>query len=317
VRSHRIRTGKAPTTPVGRLAAPLLAVLALGLLTGASCKKDSRAAKTDPREVIAAADAANQPLDRSPIPGVDTARLPPARQDVFFRLVGSLPSPCGKAHSLRTSVTSDAECKRAPYAVRFLFELISDELGETQARELYNDRYVTAGAPRTFDLGTSPSVGPADAPVTLVEFFDYGCPVCVQTKPIVDQVIRENRGKLRVVYKMYPLKSKHPDSYGCAQAALAARAQGKFHEMHDIIFDKFGAQTKDDLRGYAESLGLDMARYDADFAAAEARINADLAEGQLAGVDGTPTFFMNGRKYPAIGDAKYFAMAIEEEAAVR
>jgi protein-disulfide isomerase len=87
--------------------------------------------------------------------------------------------------------------------------------------------------------------------------------------------------------------------------------------MHDIIFDKFGDQKKDDLRGYAQGLGLDLAKYDADFAAAEARVRADMKDGEIAGVDGTPTLFLNGRKYPGPSDPKYFAAAIEEELAVR
>jgi protein-disulfide isomerase len=160
-------------------------------------------------------------------------------------------------------------------------------------------------------------VGDAAAPVTLVEFFDYGCPACVQLKPTIDQVFKENQSRLKVYYKMYPLVAKHPDSMGAAKAALAAHAQGKFHAMHDIIFAKFGAQKADDLRGYAQQIGLDMGKYAADFAAAEARVKADMQDGEAVGVDGTPTLFLNGRKYPGPSDRKYFAAAIEEELAVR
>lgn len=302
---------------MGRLAIPVVAALAIGLLSGASCKKDTNAAKTDPRDVVAAADAAKAgPVDRTPLAGVDVSKLEPGKQDTFFRLVAALPSPCGKAHSLRTSVTSDQSCKRAPFAARLVAELLVDEQTEETVRELYDARYAKNTAVQNIDLSQAPVAGDPSSPVVLVEFFDYGCGGCLRFKPLLDQVIKENQGRLKVYYKMYPLAA-HPDSFGAAQAAVAAQAQGKFHEMHDLIFDKFGAQKKDDLRRYAESLGLDMARYDADFAAAEPRVRADMKDGETAGVDGTPTLFLNGRKYPGPSDPKYFAAAIDEELAVR
>lgn len=303
---------------MGRVAIPLIAALSIGLLTGASCKKDSTAAKTDPRDVVAAADAAKAgPVDRTPLPGIDVSKLEKGKQDSFFRLVGVLPSPCGKAHSLRTSVTGDQTCKRAPFAARLVAELLVDEQSEDNVVKLYDERYTKNKGVETIDVSAAPFAGEASAPVALVEFFDYGCPGCMALKPVIDQVIRENQGRLKVYYKMYPLVSKHPDSLGAAQAAVAAQQQGKFHEMHDLIFDKFGDHKKDDLRGYAQQLGLDLGRFDADFAAAEARVRADMKDGEAAGVDGTPTLFLNGRKYPGPSDPKYFAAAIEEELAVR
>jgi protein-disulfide isomerase len=294
-----------------------VSALAIGLLTGASCKKDSTA-KTDPKDVVAAADAAKAgPVDKTPLSGVDVTGLDAAKQGTFYRLVASLPSPCGKAHSLRTSVTSDQSCKRAPFAARLVAELLVDEQGNETIQDLYAERYTKNTAVQTIDVGSAPMAGDASAPVTLVEFFDYGCPACMQLKPTLDLVLKENQSRLKIYYKMYPLVAKHPDSMGAARAALAAHAQGKFHEMHDIIFDKFGAQKEDDLRGYAQQLGLDMGKYQADFAAAEARVKADMEDGQAVGVDGTPTLFLNGRKYPGPSDPKYFAAAIEEELAVR
>lgn len=316
VESSRNPTGNRRTL-LSWLAIPLVAALALGLLTGASCKKESTAT-TDPKDVVAAADAAKAgPVDRTPLPGIDVGALPAAKQDTFFRLVGQLPSPCGKAHSLRTSVTSDQTCKRAPFAARLVAELLADEQDASTVLELYTARYVRNAAVQTIDVAQAPMSGDPKAPVVLVEYFDYGCPSCMAIKPVLDQVVRENPGKVKLYYKMYPLIGKHPDSKGAAQAALAAHAQGKFHAMHDVIFERLGAQKKDDLRGYAQALGLDLARYDADFAAAEARVDADRKEGDANGVEGTPTLFLNGRRYPGPTDPKYFAAAIEEELAVR
>lgn len=303
-----------------RGAAAVAAALVLGLLTGASCnKKDDTAAEADPGAVIAAADSANKPstLDRTPVPGVDVSRLPKDRQDLFFKMMADLPSPCGKAHSLRTSVTQDSSCKRAPFATRLVAELTVDEAGPDDIRGFYDDRYgAKAGSVQTFALEGTPFSGAPTAAVTMVEFFDYGCPSCVQLKPVLDQVVKANQPRLKVHYKMYPLPS-HPDSFGAAQAALAAHAQGKFHAMHDKIFAGFGAHKKEDLRRYAQEVGLDLARYDADLAAVEPKVKADMTEGSAKGVNGTPTVFIDGRRYPGPYAPKYFAMAIDEAMALK
>jgi protein-disulfide isomerase len=316
VQTSRIVKGKLPTAIV----AVAGAALTVGLLTGASCNKDPKAPEADPSAVIAAADSANKPpatLDRTAVPGVDVSRLPTDRQTLFFKMVGELPSPCGKAHSLRTSVTQDASCKRAPFATKLVAELVVDEAAEGDIREFYEERYVKHPEAQTFDLAKAPMVGNASASVSFVEFFDYGCPACVQLKPILDEVIAANEARIKVHYKMYPLVGKHPDSFGCAQAALAAHAQGKFHEMHDLIFKKFGAQKKDDLRKYAEEVGLDLAKYDADLAGTEPQIKADMDEGGKKGVESTPTLFIDGRQYGGPFAPKYFAMAIDEAIALK
>ncbi|MEZ4400923.1 MAG: thioredoxin domain-containing protein [Kofleriaceae bacterium] len=311
-------------TVLGRFAGPLAALTALGFLAGASCKKDTAAPVTDPKDVVAAADAAkgpnpgaSAPIDRTPITGFDVAGLPAAKQDLFYKMASTLSSPCGKAHSLRTSVAQDPSCKRAPFAIKLVHDLIVDEQDEETVRGYYEDRYLKNQQVQTINVVDAPMAGSVDAPVTLIEFFDYGCPSCVQLKPFLDRVIADNPTKLKVYYKMYPLVSKHPDSFGCAQAALAARAQGKFHEMHDLIFEKFGNQKKDDLRKYAAQLGLDLGRFDADFAAAEPRIKADMKDGGAVGVDGTPTLFLNGRQFPGPLAPAYINAAIDEEIAVR
>ena len=318
-RAHREESARTSSgTWSRRGVAAIAAALSVGLLTGASCKKDEGPV-ADPGAVLAAADSANQPakvVDRTPVPGIDVTRLPAERQDLFFKMIADLPSPCGKAHSLRTSVSQDQTCKRAPFATKLVAELVVDEAPADDIRDFYEARYIKAGEVQTFDLSKAPIDCNPAAAVTIVEFFDYGCPSCVQLKPILDDVIGANKARLKIAYKMYPLPS-HPDSFGAAQAALAAAAQGKFHEMHDLIFKKFGAQKKADLRTYAQQVGVDLARYDAELAATEGQIKADMAEGGAKGVDSTPTLFLDGRKYGGPFAPKYFAMAIDEAIAVK
>jgi protein-disulfide isomerase len=141
--------------------------------------------------------------------------------------------------------------------------------------------------------------GPADAPVTLVEYGDYECPHCGRAYPIVKAVERRLGPRLRFVFRNFPLTTSHPHAEHAAEAAEAAAAQGRFWEMHDILFQHQGALDDESLARYAESLGLDRARFERELAsgAYEARVREDFASGVRSGVNGTPTFFIDGRRY--------------------
>jgi len=260
----------------------------------------------------AAAD--NGPVDSTPLPGIDTTKLGDKTQ-TFYKLVGSLQSPCGKAESLRASFTKDTSCKRAPFAVRYVMALLEDEANEQQAREEYEHKYKPTGDKVNVDISKAPHEGATDAPVKLIEFFDYGCPHCAAFKPMMEQVLADEQGKVGSYFMMFPLE-KHPDSKSAAQAALAANAQGKFKPMHDMLFDKTPQHDHEHVTEYAKAIGLDMAKFAADYQAAAPQVAADLKQGETAGVDSTPTIFFNDRKYEGPMHPKYIEMWIEEELAV-
>jgi len=300
-----------------------IAACAVTLLAGASCKKESKA-QTDTGAIQAADDAAKtrvtedpkKPVDTTPIEGIDVAKLNESQQKMFFKLVDSFSSPCGKAHSLRTSVKEDAECKRAPFAARYLAAMIEDELSEDDVRQLWEAKYKAKVEPKTFRFDGVPHEGSDAAPIKIVEFYDYGCPGCQATKPILDAVAAENSSTTAVYYKQFPLTDKHPNSMSAAQAALAAHAQGKFHEMHEVLFAKSPNHKRADVMRYARDLGLDMTKFESDYDAAEALVRADMKEGDDAGVEGTPSIFFNGRPYEGPGHPRYFGYWIQEELAV-
>lgn len=300
-----------------------VAACAVTLLTGASCKKESKA-QTDTGAIKAADDAdkakvkedPKKPVDTTPVEGIDVAKLDEGKQKMFFRLVDSFSSPCGKAHSLRTSVKEDPECKRAPFAARYLAAMIEDELSEEDVRMLWEAKYKAKHEPKTFRLDGVPRSGSDAAPIKIVEFYDYGCPSCQATKPIIDAVAAENASTTAVYYKQFPLTDKHPNSMSAAQAALAAHAQGKFHEMHDVLFAKAPAHKRADVMRYARELGLDMTKFETDYDAAEELVRAEMKEGDEAGVDGTPSIFFNGRPYEGPAHQRYFGYWIQEELGV-
>ena len=141
--------------------------------------------------------------------------------------------------------------------------------------------------------------GPDDAPVTLVEYGDYECPHCGMAHPVVKRARRELGSQLRFVFRNFPLAEIHPHARLAAQAAEAAAAQGRFWEMHDMIFEHQDALEVEDLVGYAKSLGLDAVKFARDLEAGTyaKRVRDDFRSGVRSGVNGTPTFFINGTRY--------------------
>ena len=143
------------------------------------------------------------------------------------------------------------------------------------------------------------AAGPEEAPVTLVEYGDYECPYCGMAYPIVKALQRELGSSLRFVFRNFPLAEVHPHARHAAQAAEAAGAQGKFWEMHDMIFEHQSALEDADLIAYAKSLGLDADRVARELEAGTYanRVRDDFRNGMRSGVNGTPTFFINGQRY--------------------
>ena len=157
------------------------------------------------------------------------------------------------------------------------------------------------------------AAGPANAPVTLVEYGDFECPYCGQAYPIV-KALQERLGtRLRFVFRNFPLSESHPHAEHAAEAAEAAGAQGQFWEMHDALYEHQRALRDPALIGYATDLGLDAARVarELETGAWTARVRADFLSGVRSGVNGTPTFFINGERYDGSwGDIDGFADAL-------
>jgi protein-disulfide isomerase len=142
-------------------------------------------------------------------------------------------------------------------------------------------------------------LGPADAHVTVVEFGDFECPICKQAAPAVKLALTRFAGRMRFVYRHFPLEEVHPHALLAAEAAEAAGSQGKFWPMHDLLFDNQNHLKPKHLRGYVEKLEMDLVRYDADMAdeVYRQRVREHIEGGSRSGVRATPTFFINGKIY--------------------
>jgi protein-disulfide isomerase len=156
--------------------------------------------------------------------------------------------------------------------------------------------------------------GPEEAPLTLVEYGDYECPHCGRAYPIVQEVQRRMGSRLRFVFRNFPLAEAHPHAEHAAEAAEAAAAQGKFWEMHDAIFEHQAALEDADLVHYAKALALDAGRVKHELTTHvhAPRVREDFSSGLRSGVNGTPTFFINGTRYDGSWDLETLLEALED-----
>ena len=153
--------------------------------------------------------------------------------------------------------------------------------------------------PVRFDIATAgqPSFGPEDAAVTIVEFSDFECPHCSKAPAELHMVYQEFPDKVRIVFRQYPLWMIHPHSPKAAEASLCAAKQGKFWEMHNLLFSGQDKLGNEGLKEKASQLGLDREAFDAclDSGSCSAAVERDLEEGSIAGISATPAIFINGR----------------------
>jgi protein-disulfide isomerase len=212
------------------------------------------------------------------------------------------------------SYAKDTACKRAPFAVKYVVALLEDEYPEPAIREYYHQKYEVKDTVQ-LDLEKAPRVGPSDAPVRIVEFYDYGCSHCAEFRPKLKQVEQEHAGQVAAYFKMFPL-GNWPDSRSAAQAALAANAQGRFAEMHDLLFANAHHNGEQEVKGYAAQLGLDLAKFAQDYQAFGPQVDADEGQGKALGINLTPTVYFNNRPYKGPLEPKYLGMWIDEEIAV-
>lgn len=152
---------------------------------------------------------------------------------------------------------------------------------------------------KVFDLPVahSPVKGNKKARVTIMEFSDFQCPYCSQLQTTIEDVLKAYPNDVKLVFKHYPL-SFHQQAMNAAKAAEAAGAQGKFWEMHDLLFQNYNKLTDESYKEFAQQLGLNMDKFSAHFAggASDKQIKEDVALANKAAVTGTPTLFINGKR---------------------
>ncbi len=236
------------------------------------------------------------------LPGVDWQGLTGAKKTLALKIVRTEACSCGCDMKLAECRMKDHTCASS----KKLANAVAKEVaaGKTEAVIRTDLKQIAAEPPPVLDdpvkISTTgdPVRGPANARVTLVEFSDFQCPFCSKAVPVTKALLQQFPNDVKLVFKQFPLEDHAQASFG-AEAALAAHAQGKFWEMHDLLYAGYPNLSRATIMGYAKKIGLDMNRFTADLNSHKYKANVDSEEkqGEDAGVAGTPTFFINGKKY--------------------
>jgi protein-disulfide isomerase len=212
----------------------------------------------------------------------------------------------------------DAELKKArgsTYAARVKANYKKDDKGKSGKKKGSNRPPRNDKTIYKVDLAGAPFKGSADAIVTIIEFSDFECPFSTRVNPTIKSILEDPKykGKVRVAFKQLPLPF-HRNAKAAAEAALAANEQGKFWEMHDILFDNQKKLTRPDLDGYAQQIGLNIGKFKKamDSNKFAKQVAADQAQARKFGARGTPHFFVNGKRLSGAQPLPKFQAAVDD-----
>ena len=257
------------------------------------------------------------------LPGVDLATLTPAQKVQALEILRSEDCVCGCDMKLAECRVLDPRCRdsRALSSIvvegvrnRRTAKQIHDELANSPITKMRIEQNRILGDPIKLQTAGSPSRGPANARITLVEFSDFECPYCSLAAAQLDEILKAYPKDVRLVYKQFPL-DMHPHAMIAAEASLAAEAQGKFWEMYAKLFANHNRLSREKIFELAKELNLDMARFtrEMDSHQYKARIRRDMAEGDNAGLTGTPSMFINSKPYRGGTDMTSIAPYLQAE----
>jgi protein-disulfide isomerase len=292
---------------MGRASTLLLLVGATAaLLTVADCAKapaEARAAEASAGATPTATKGGGGE-DTTVPPGVDISKLDDFGKKVFFRIANSEPSVCGQAQSLLASAKAAKNgCARSVGALRYVVRLVDQGFTDSEVSEALAKRY-RAVSPKKIDVADAPMKGNPGARVTLVEFADYECPHCKRFQPVLHQILDEFPKDVKLYFKHYPLP-QHTMARLAAEGAVAAQKQGKFWQFQDKLWEHQDELSPAEIEKVAKESGLDVAKFRQDLAseAVKAKVEKDKTEGAAAGLQATPTLYIDGREYTDARDA--------------
>jgi protein-disulfide isomerase len=255
---------------------------------------DSAPTVTIPPDVKLLAAPSGEPEE---LPGVNTTELSSRERRAYWSWVSQLYAPCPNvAVSVAECVAQERPCASCVAAAEFLAQRARMGASQNEAIAAYVVRF--SKDVKKVDLADSPVMGPPGAPVTIIVWSDFECPACGYAVPFLDEVLSKYSNDVRLVHKLYPLKS-HSHSHAAAHAAIAAKRQGKYWEMEKALFSHQKHLEDKDLEVYARNIGLDMQRFGRDIndPKCEDIIERDRAEAEKHGLSGTPFILINGREF--------------------
>lgn len=241
----------------------------------------------------------------SGLPGVKVGGLSAAQKAQVLAIAKQESCTCGCNMKIAPCLSQDRACMRSrALATAVAMEFKAGKTPAAAKTVLANAAYIAKlqdaleKAPVALQIAGAPSRGPATARLTIVEFSDFQCPFCKTGAEALNAIAKAYPKNVRVVFKQFPLES-HSQAAFAAEASLAAHAQGKFWEMHDRIFANPRALTEANFVAWAKEFGMDVARFTSELSSHKYQVvvQAETKQGLDAGVEGTPTVFLNGRPY--------------------
>jgi protein-disulfide isomerase len=238
--------------------------------------------------------------------GVDFKGLTPAKKSVALRLLRNQDCTCGCEMKLAECRVKDPSCSYSKGLAAALVDALKEGKSEADAIAAARaSKFGQAPEPRkilddpiAIPTANAPALGPRDAAITLVEFSDFQCPYCFQGAAQLHALLRAYPTQVKLIFKQYPLDI-HSQAALAAAASVAAHRQGKFWRLHDAMFEKRQDLSRPSLLALARRVGLDIQRFTADLDSTEVKavVTRDRQDGDRAGVEGTPSVFINGQHY--------------------
>jgi protein-disulfide isomerase len=233
------------------------------------------------------------------LPGVDTSSLTPREQRDWSTYVTELLAPCSdQPVSIAQCIKESRPCSPCLPAARFLVQRVTRGAARSQIEAAFRLRFAPDQV-KNIDEADSPSNGPKGAPVAVVEWADFECPFCGAASPVLDKLLLQYPGSVRLVFKNYPLAA-HEHSEIAARASVAAGTQGKFWEMHHALFaNQQGGLDRNVILKLASELKLDEKKFvsDLDSEAVADTVNRDRKQAEKLELRGTPMIYINGRHF--------------------
>ncbi len=234
---------------------------------------------------------------------IDLSGLTPVQKKAVLKILREEDCSCQCGMKTAECIMKDSNCSYSRALAKIAIQGVKDgknlmEISKLMDQSPKAHRPKLLEAPVTIAVDGAPVKGPADARITLIEFSDFECPFCSAAEKQVDVVMAAYPKDVKLIYKQFPL-SMHPHAEMAAEASLAAREQGKFWEMYDVLFKNFRTLSRTSIFAMAKGIGLDMDKFksDLDSGKYKAVVDKDLADGEAAGVYGTPAFYINGKQY--------------------
>ncbi len=239
------------------------------------------------------------------LPGVDFSHLSAAQKTSVLKVLRSEGCSCGCNMRLAECRMVDPSCSYSTGMAAAVVDAVLHGKTEEEAKAAaIASKWGHIQQPKLLDdpvkipVAGSPSTGPANAPITIVEFSDFQCPYCVAAVPEIRALLKAYPSQVKLIFKQYPLEM-HAHADLAAAAAIAAQKQGQFWAMHDALFAHHDDLSRATILSLAATNGLDMKRFqeDLDSSAVRETVVRDVQDGDHAGVEGTPTIFINGQRY--------------------